>query len=197
MRFPPASKPSRNGFPARSDPSPVGYFNAGTSFGAMLAPPVVGWLALHYDWHVAFLVSGLVGIPWALAWWFFYRAPADHPALGPAERTHIFAERAPRPAGPRASVASLVQRRRFWAIALPRFLAEPAWQTFSFWVPLYLATERHMDLKGIALFAWLPFLAADLGGILGGYFSPFLMHRLRMTPRGFARRRRGPSAPSS
>jgi ACS family hexuronate transporter-like MFS transporter len=70
--------------------------------------------------------------------------------------------------------------RRYWAIAIPRFLAEPAWQTFNFWIPLYLVTERHWDLKQIALFAWMPFLAADLGGILGGYMSPFFMKRLRI-----------------
>jgi len=162
-------------FPGKERSVAIGYFNAGTSLGAMLAPPVVIWLALHYNWRVAFVVSGLVGIPWAAAWWAFYRAPADHPSLGAAERAHIFADRAAVAASRRAPARELVKTRRFWAIAIARFLAEPAWQTFSFWVPLYLVTERHMDLKGIALFAWIPFLAADLGGILGGYLSPFLM----------------------
>jgi ACS family hexuronate transporter-like MFS transporter len=63
---------------------------------------------------------------------------------------------------------------------VPRFLAEPAWQTFSFWIPLYLASERGMDLKQIALFAWLPFLAADLGGVMGGYLSPLLVRRFQV-----------------
>ena len=63
---------------------------------------------------------------------------------------------------------------------MPRFLAEPAWQTFSFWIPLYLASERGMDLTQIALFAWLPFLAADLGGVSGGYLSPLLMRRFHV-----------------
>ena len=63
----------------------------------------------------------------------------------------------------------LLATRRFWAIAVPRFFAEPKWQTFSFWIPLYLATERQMDLRQIALFAWLPFLAADFGGVFGGF----------------------------
>ena len=168
-------------FPGKERSVAIGYFNAGTSLGAMLAPPMVVWLALHYDWRVAFLVSGLVGIPWAAAWWVFYRAPADHPALGSVERVLILGDRPPQPASQRAPARELVKTRRFWAIAIARFLAEPAWQTFSFWLPLYLATERHMDLKGIAVFAWLPFLAADLGGILGGYLSPFLMGRFGMS----------------
>jgi MFS transporter, ACS family, hexuronate transporter len=66
-------------------------------------------------------------------------------------------------------VQELLATRRFWAIAVPRFFAEPKWQTFSFWIPLYLATERHMDLRQIGLFAWLPFLAADFGGVFGGF----------------------------
>jgi ACS family hexuronate transporter-like MFS transporter len=163
-------------FPGKERSVAVGYFNAGTSLGAMLAPPVVVWLALRWNWRAAFAVTGLVGIFWSALWWAFYRAPADHPALGAAERDHILAGRV-ETRGPRASARDIVKRRGFWAIAIPRFLAEPAWQTFSFWVPLYLATERHMDLKGIALFAWLPFLAAEFGGILGGYLSPFLMRR--------------------
>ncbi|SAL63799.1 major facilitator transporter [Caballeronia humi] len=75
---------------------------------------------------------------------------------------------------------SVLGTRRFWAIAQARFFPEPAWQTFSFWIPLYLVTERQMDLKEIALFAWLPFFAADLGGLFGGYLSPFLMKHLRV-----------------
>ncbi len=84
-----------------------------------------------------------------------------------------------KPKGPvqRAKAKDILRTSRFWVIAVPRFLAEPAWQTFSFWIPLYLASERGMDLKQIALFAWLPFLAADVGGILGGYLSPWLMKR--------------------
>ena len=69
----------------------------------------------------------------------------------------------------------ILRTRRFWGIALPRFLFEPAWQTFTFWIPLYLTTVRHMDLKEMALFAWLPFLAADLGSVCGGFISPFFM----------------------
>ena len=87
---------------------------------------------------------------------------------------------ADRPTTPprRATAREILGAGKFWAIAVPRFLAEPAWQTFSFWIPLYMATERHMDLKQIALYAWLPFLAADLGGIFGGYVSPFFMRHL-------------------
>jgi ACS family hexuronate transporter-like MFS transporter len=168
-------------FPGKERSVAIGYFNAGTSLGSMIAPPIVVWLVLHYNWRAAFAVTGGVGIVWAAAWWLLYRAPADHPALGPAERDHILAGRPAVKATRRAPAGDIVKRRGFWGIAIGRFLAEPAWQTFSFWVPLYLVTERHMDLKGIALFAWLPFLAADFGSILGGYLSPLLMRWFGLT----------------
>ncbi|MBV8237343.1 MAG: MFS transporter [Sphingomonas sp.] len=163
-------------FPARERSVAVGWFNAGTSLGALLAPPVVIAVSLWADWRVAFIVTGAVGLLWAAAWYAFYRSPAMHPAITPAEQALIAADR---PAVPprRATAREILRTAKFCAIAIPRFLAEPAWQTFSFWIPLYLANERGMDLKQIALFAWLPFLAADLGGVLGGYLSPFLMRR--------------------
>jgi ACS family hexuronate transporter-like MFS transporter len=166
-------------FPARDRSVAIGYFNAGTSLGALIAPPVVIWLSLSYGWRASFVATGAVGLIWALAWYLLYDPPSRHPALSATERAL-----APGPVstGDEAAVpiAALLRQRVFWALAIPRFLAEPAWQTFSFWIPLYLARERGMDLKHIALFAWLPFLAADAGGILGGYLSPFLMKRLRL-----------------
>lgn len=168
-------------FPGKERSVAIGYFNAGTSLGALLAPPLVVFLALHYGWRAAFVGTGALGFFWAAAWWVCYRSPAEHRALGAEERKYIFAGRTPTPKGPRAPVRGIVRHRRFWGIAIARFLAEPAWQTFNFWVPLYLVTERHMDLKGIALFAWLPFLAADLGGILGGYLSPLFMRWFGLT----------------
>jgi ACS family hexuronate transporter-like MFS transporter len=143
----------------------VGWFNAGTSLGAMLAPPMTVALTLAYGWKAAFVASGALGLLWAIAWLCLYRTPAS----ARLKKAVV--------AGPGVRI---LLTRRYWAIAIPRFLAEPAWQTFNFWIPLYLVTERHWDLKQIALFAWMPFLAADLGGILGGYLSPFFMKRFRI-----------------
>jgi ACS family hexuronate transporter-like MFS transporter len=163
-------------FPDREKSVAVGYFNAGTSLGSLLAPPLVVFLSLRYGWQSAFAVTGALGFVWAAAWYVLYRSPAEHKRVSDVERTAITEGQAP-PAARRASVREVLRTRRFWAIAQARFFAEPAWQTFSFWIPLYLATQRHMDLKQIAMFAWLPFLAADLGGLFGGYLSPFLMKR--------------------
>jgi len=169
-------------FPARERSVATGWFNAGTSLGALIAPPIVITVSLLLNWRWAFVVTGAVGLVWALAWYLLYRSPKQHFAITRQEQAMIAADRPAVPAT-KAKAREILTSSRFWSIAIPRFLAEPAWQTFSFWIPLYLANARGMDLKQIALFAWLPFLAADLGGVLGGYLSPMLMKRgMRLIP---------------
>lgn len=167
-------------FPDKEKSVAVGYFNAGTSLGALIAPPFVIFLSLRLGWQSAFMVTGALGFVWAALWYALYRSPAKHSRISGDELALIKDGQTQAPPASKRPVRDILGSRRFWAIALPRFFAEPAWQTFSFWIPLYLATERHMDLKQIAIFAWLPFLAADLGGILGGYLSPFLMKHFRI-----------------
>jgi ACS family hexuronate transporter-like MFS transporter len=169
-------------FPNREKSVAVGYFNAGTSLGSLLAPPLVVLLSLRYGWQSAFAVTGALGFVWAALWYLLYRSPAEHKRISSKELTSIVEGQTPHASGStdQCKIRAVLGTRRFWAIAQARFFAEPAWQTFSFWIPLYLATERHMDLKQIALFAWLPFLAADLGGVFGGYLSPFLMKHMRV-----------------
>jgi ACS family hexuronate transporter-like MFS transporter len=160
-------------FPDRERSVAVGWFNAGTSLGAVIAPVLVVLVAKTWGWQGAFFVTGLFGVVFAGVWFRLYRSPAKAAYVSPAELAEIQAGQRP-VAASATTLKAIVVTPRFWAIAVPRFLAEPAWQTFSFWIPLYLAKERGMDLAHIALFAWMPFLAADAGGVLGGYLAPFL-----------------------
>lgn len=120
---------------------------------------------------------GRAGLVWTVLWLAFYKHPKQQKRLSAAERDYIVSgqedQGGPNGTTKKANWKEIVVSRNFWSIAIPRFLSEPAWQTFNAWIPLYMATERHMNLKEIALFAWLPFLAADLGCVLGGYLSPF------------------------
>lgn len=163
-------------FPARERGTAGGIYNIGASFGAVLAPPLVAWAVMTGSWRLAFVVIGGFGLVWSLAWLFWYRAPARHPALGEAERAYILEGQEARlaPRGQRPRITDLLRRRQVWGIALPRMLADPVWGMLSFWMPLYLARVRGFDLTQIALFAWLPFLAADLGCL----FGPFVAARL-------------------
>ncbi len=171
-------------FPAKERSIAVGWLNAGTSLGAMLAPPLVIFVQMEHSWQLAFVVTGVIGFIFAGLWWFFYDSPARHKAITDEELAHIRAGQrklTAEEAARKPKMKQILATRRFWGIAIPRFLAEPAWQTFSFWIPLYLATERGMDMKHIAMFAWLPFLTADFGGIIGGYISPFFMKYFRFS----------------
>jgi ACS family hexuronate transporter-like MFS transporter len=169
-------------FPAREKSVAIGWFNAGTSLGAMLAPPLVLYLAMRHNWQVAFIVTGGLGLVWAALWNLCYFPPQKHPAISQAELDYIEDGQPPLAAAQaRPAVKTIVASKVFWGIALPRFLAEPAWQTFSFWIPLYLSSERHMSLQQIAIYAWMPFLAADLGGVLGGYLSPFIARHCKIS----------------
>ncbi|GGB27360.1 hexuronate transporter [Sphingomonas metalli] len=165
-------------FPARERGVAGGIYNIGASFGAVFAPPLVAWAVMTQSWRLAFLVAGALGLAWSLVWLFFYDSPARHRRIRPEERAHIAAGQEVRLAAEgRASIPALLRRRDLWGIALPRLLADPVWGMLSFWMPLYLARQRGFDLTQIALFAWLPFLAADLGCLFGPAIAAFLQRR--------------------
>ena len=166
-------------FPSRERGVAGGIYNIGASFGAVFAPPLVAWAVMVHSWRLAFVVAGGIGLIWSVLWFLNYNSPARHRRLGQAERDYILnnqevrlAARAEKP-----SVLALARRRDLWGIALPRLLADPVWGMLSFWMPLYLARVRGFDLGQIALFAWLPFLAADLGCLFGPAVVAFLQRR--------------------
>ena len=129
------------------------------------------------------MLTGALGLPFAAVWFRWYRSPLQARYVTPAERSDIAAGQRRVPAT-RTSLLAIVGSARFWAIAIPRFLSEPAWQTFNFWIPLFLVRERGLDLAHMALFAWVPFLAADVGGVLGGYFAPMVQRRFQLSLEG-------------
>jgi ACS family hexuronate transporter-like MFS transporter len=166
-------------FPSRERGLAGGIYNVGASFGAVFAPPLVAWAVMTHNWRLAFVVAGGIGLIWAMLWYLRYDAPARHRRLGAAERNYIAAGQEDRLSAraKRPSIGALVRRRDLWGIALPRLLADPVWGMLSFWMPLYLARVRGFDLGQIALFAWLPFLAADLGCLFGPAVVAFLQRR--------------------
>lgn len=156
-------------FPAKERGVASGIYNIGASAGSMLAPPLVAWAILYYNWQAAFVITGLLAIAWAFLWLFCYRSPDTHKSVTRAELDYIHSGQEAHLAATDAkpSPFKILRQRNFWGIALPRFLADPTWGTLVFWMPLYLSSVRGFDLKHIALFAWLPFVAADLGCLFG------------------------------
>jgi ACS family hexuronate transporter-like MFS transporter len=174
--IPAGTKTVAQWFPPKERPLATSLFQMGTSVGNMIAPPLVAFCILAWNWQAAFIVTGALSLVWAVMWWVAYRDPADHPRLSAQERDAIAAMNQPE-AGKPATRGDVLRSRAFWAIAVPRFLAEPAWQTFNFFIPLYLVAVWKLDLKSIALWAWLPFLAADFGSLAAGLLPPWLMAR--------------------
>lgn len=167
-------------FPTKERSYAAGLFNLGSGVGAMIATPLAIWLAVTWGWRTAFLLTGFLGVAMAVIWLIFYRNLADKRGVSDAEREYILSGQ-PTEADTKVPIKKLLGKRQLWGISLARFLAEPAWQTLSYWIPLYLATVKHMDIKSIALFGWLPFLGADLGCIVSGFISPFLFKHFKIT----------------
>ena len=180
---PAGMKATADWFPAKERGLAGGVYNIGASMGSLLAPPLVAWAILAYNWRVAFVMTGSLGLVWVVLWLLLYQSPDKHPALSEEEKQSIAAgqEKYLRGDGRRPSLVKILAQRNFWGIALPRFFADPTWGTLSFWLPLYLSTVRHMDLKHIALFAWMPFLAADFGCVFGGLVAMALQKKFGLS----------------
>ncbi|MFW0700541.1 MFS transporter [Pantoea sp. R13S299] len=170
-------------FPKRERPVAAGWAGVGFSIGAMLAPPIIYVAHITFGWQGAFLLTGGLGLLWVGLWWWGYHSPETHPRLSDEERAFInqdneaIGEKLPF----FTALKVIGKEKKFYGIAIPAFLAEPAWAVLSFWVPLYLANERGMDLKQIVMFAWLPFLAADLGSVASGYLTKLYVRWFGMT----------------
>jgi ACS family hexuronate transporter-like MFS transporter len=166
-------------FPSRERGHAGGIYNLGASAGSALAAPLVAGSIYFWNWRAAFVVAGLLALLWVVLWLFWYRPPASHPAISEEERAyiqsgqeaHIQAVAAP------PSILALLRQRNFWGIAIPRFLADPTWGTLTFWMPLYLSSVRGFNLAEIALSAFLPFVAADLGCLFGPTIVVWLERR--------------------
>lgn len=177
--IPAGLKASSEWFPAKERFIAVGYFNVGSSIGAMVAPPLVVWAIMIHSWEMAFIITGVLSLIWALCRLVFYNRPKNQKKLTEEERDYILSGQEAQHQvnnGKKMSAWEILHNRQFWGIALPRFLAEPAWGTFNAWIPLFMFKVYGFNLKKIAMFAWMPMLFADLGCIVGGYMPPFFQH---------------------
>jgi ACS family hexuronate transporter-like MFS transporter len=143
---------------------------AGSSIGAILAPPTVAWLALTFDWHTAFIVLGAIGFLIAVLWKLVYRNPPPH-----IEAEVAGTAVAPASAG--FAWRQLWRTKSLWGILLIRFVSDPVWYFCLFWLPGYLQEESGLSLAQVGMFGWIPFLAADLGAIGTSAWSDYLVRR--------------------
>jgi len=180
FNWPGASKTVAEWFPARERSVAVAIFDSGSSVGGAIAALSLPFIALRFGWRVAFLASGLLGFVWLAVWLRVYHPLESHPRVTPAESALILAGRdAPQQSGGVGvrRWLNLVRDRNVWAVVLGRALTDPIWWFYVFWLPQYLSDARGFSLKQIAAFAWIPFVAADIGNFTGGLLSGYCIRR--------------------
>jgi ACS family hexuronate transporter-like MFS transporter len=178
--WPAASKTVAEWFPAEERGLAVAVFDSGSSVGAIIAPPFVAFIAYAAGWRYAFLVAGSLGFVWLLLWTYLYHPLDSHPRLSATEREFIKERRAtPAVSVPKGVYGwlGLLKERNVWGILLGRSLTDPIWWFYVFWLPSYLSDARGFSLKQIGAFAWIPFLAADVGNFTGGFATGFFIKR--------------------
>ena len=154
----------------------MSIFSSGNIIGAIIAPPLVAFLALKLGWHAAFIGAGAVGFVWLAAWMFFYQPPEKHRFITDDERAYILRERGPVGVAVEA-VGSVWRNPICWAFVAVKFLTDPLVFFFNFWTPKYLSQDHGFSMVMIGLVAWIPFLAADIGSMSGGAISDWLVRR--------------------
>lgn len=180
--FPAAIKTVAEWFPQRERSLATGIFNSGTNLGAILAPAIVPWVALHYSWHAAFLVTGLFSATWILLWYNKYRKPQDHPTLTGAELRYIYEEAAAQ-MGPSAPWAKLLSYRQTWGFALAKGLTDPIWWFFLFWLPDFFSKKFGLDLKHVGMPLIVVYTASSVGSVGGGWL-PIPFRKLGLSASG-------------
>ena len=187
--YPGAMKAITEWFPARERALATGIFNVGSGTGAIIAPPLVAGIILMYGWQAAFVFTGAIGLLWVVAWLLLYREPQHHPLLTSAELDLITSgQETPSSqliCGPGVSPGlspgerrchtagwgEILRHKAIWAVIAAKFLTDPGWYFYLFWLPKYLKTVHGFNLQSIAMFAWMPYVCADVGSVLGGLVS--------------------------
>lgn len=167
--FPASIKTVAEWFPKKERALATGIFNSGTNIGAIVTPLTVPWIAGHWGWQWAFIITGALGFFW-VAWWLIaYRQPENHPRVKPAELAYIRSD----PVDPPAKIPwrKLLGHRQTWAFAMGKFLTDPVWWLYLFWIPDFFHRNHGLDLKSIGLPLIAIYLVADVGSIGGGWLS--------------------------
>ena len=167
--FPSALAAVSDWFPRRERALAIGIFNAGSNLGAILTPLIVPAIALAWGWRAAFLVTGGLTLVWLAVWLIYYRRPREHPAVDAAELAYIESEPAERQRP--VPWRRLLAQRQTWAYMLGRFLIDPIWWTFLFWLPDFFGKRYGIDMKGYGPPLVAIYVLADIGSVLGGWVS--------------------------
>ena len=175
--FPASIKTVAEWFPKKERALATGIFNAGTNIGAITTPLIVPWITVHWGWRWAFILTGAVGFVWLLFWLWLYRQPQEHPRLSKAELDYICSD----PSEPPGKIRwiRLLSYRQTWAFMMGKFLTDPIWWFYLFWVPDFLQRKHGLALMQIGLPILVIYVIADVGSVAGGWLSSSMIHHGR------------------
>jgi ACS family hexuronate transporter-like MFS transporter len=173
--FPASLKAIAEWFPKRERALATGIFNAGSNLGAIATPLIVPWIAVHWGWRAAFYLLGGIGFVWLALWLAVYRRPQDHSSCSAAELEHICSD----PVAPPIKIAwfKLLAHRQTWAFVFGKFITDPVWWFYLFWVPDFLQREHGLALLQIGMPLVVIYVIADAGSIAGGWLSSAFINR--------------------
>jgi MFS transporter, ACS family, hexuronate transporter len=174
--FPAAIKTTAEWFPKKERAFATGIFNAGSNVGAIVAPLTVPWIATHLGWRWAFILTGAIGFLWLLFWLPIYRRPEQHPKVSEAELAHIQSD-PPDPPAEKIPWVRLIPHRQTSAFAIGKYLTDPVWWFYLYWIPSFFRDHHKLDLIGSAGPLIAIYLIADIGSIGGGWLSSTFIKR--------------------
>jgi ACS family hexuronate transporter-like MFS transporter len=173
--FPASIKAVAEWFPKKERALATGIFNAGTNIGAIVAPLIVPWITVDLGWRWAFVFIGAVGFIWLIFWLWIYRSPDRHPSVSREELQYIRSD----PQEPSAKIPwrNLLPHRQTWAFVVGKFLTDPIWWFYLFWIPGFLQKVHGLNLMQIALPIAVIYIISDVGSVAGGWLSSAMIDR--------------------
>ena len=177
--FPAAIKATAEWFPKKERAFATGIFNSGSNIAAVVGPLMVYWLARNHGWRSAFVWTGAIGFIWLILWWIYYEIPSKHKKLSKAEYDHIHSDQEVEEEKPkRVKWSKLIRIRQTWAFIFGKLLTDPVWWFFLFWLPGYLESIFHIDMKSdLGLPIIIIYSVTSLGSVGGGWLSSHLIKR--------------------
>lgn len=181
--FPTNSRIVATWFPKQERATATGIYTVGEYLGLAVFGPLLFWIMANFSWHALFIFVGTIGVIFGLVWWFCYREPQDSKSVNQAELDHIAAgggltpKNAVKVPFSWSNVGKLLSFRQIWGASIGQFAGNSVLVFFLTWFPTYLATERHMGWVKMGFFSIMPFLAAAVGVMAGGWVSDLLLKK--------------------
>jgi ACS family hexuronate transporter-like MFS transporter len=168
--FPSAQKATAEWFPKKERALTTGIYNSGANIGAVAAPAVVPWLTVTYGWQEAFIIVGALGFLWVVAWWMMYERPENMKSVSKEELAHILSD-PPEPPAEKIPWIKLLGYKQTWAFMIGKFLTDPIWWFYLYWLPLYFNREYNLTITSLGLPLIVIYTMTTVGSIGGGWLS--------------------------